>query len=446
MTTSPSFPRRILLAAAAVCAFCTGVSAATVDERPAYYVEWLGASGTQNLDTEYVFKTDPRVETTMMLLSNADKDVAGMPAANASCFIIDYKDSAKTIYYRYHASGSTAISYPDSILNQWADVVWGSEVRQNGMLLKTFATQNFSDNTASFHLFYARTGMNGLRFQRVRMYDGGTLVRDLHPAVMANGTPCMYDSVTDKCYLNTGTGTFSVGDRVTSSLTVEASPYAVGAVTPPYGFHEKEMTFGLATNCTAPATVAADGFSAICAGYRFYRWSPDDDDWALESSGAGNTFSFTPDLNDAKIVWLWNVAADLALSVDGAPSSGANSITFPVVVHGLGSSPSPAVVKAVWGYAAGRPRLHEHPLHRLRTRSGVRHAHPSPARDGLLRQAHPRIAGHGRRQRGDRRRLRRDGAVERHPADSGALADLLHLGGQELGEGHLGRAGGDGLA
>lgn len=115
MKTTPPFLRRILLATAVVCAFCTGSSAATVDERPAYYVEWLGASGTQNLDTEYVFKTDPRVETTMMLLSGADKDVAGTPAANSSCFIIDYKDSAKTIYYRYHASGYTAVSYPDSI-------------------------------------------------------------------------------------------------------------------------------------------------------------------------------------------------------------------------------------------------------------------------------------------------------------------------------------------
>jgi hypothetical protein len=316
--------------------------------RPAYYVEWLGSSGTQKIDTEYVFKTDPRVETTMMLTSNADKDVAGTTTANASCFIIDYKDSAKTLYYRYHASGYTSVTYPASILNQWVEVVWGSEVRHNGTLLKTFATQNFSDNTAKFYLFFGRSGAS-VRFKRVRMYDGNVLVRDFRPAVRSDGTPCMYDSVTDKCYLNAGTGTFSVGNRVSSSLTVEGAPYAAGVVSPTYGFHENEMTAGTATNCSAPATLTAEGFSASCAGYRLYRWSENDQDWALESTGADNALSFTPTTADAKIVWLWNIAADLAVSLDGAPSAGANSITVPVVVRGLGNPARPATLSLAYG-------------------------------------------------------------------------------------------------
>ena len=45
MKTTPSFPHRILLAATAVCAFCTGASAPSVAERPAYFVEWLGSIG-----------------------------------------------------------------------------------------------------------------------------------------------------------------------------------------------------------------------------------------------------------------------------------------------------------------------------------------------------------------------------------------------------------------
>ena len=143
----------VSIAAAAVCALCRSASATSVAERPAYFVEWLGSSGTQKIDTEYVFTTDPRVETTMMLTSNADKDVAGTPTANASCFIIDYKDSAKTLYYRYHASGYATVTYPASILNQWVEVAWGSEVRHNGTLLKTLATQNFSVNKAKFYLF-----------------------------------------------------------------------------------------------------------------------------------------------------------------------------------------------------------------------------------------------------------------------------------------------------
>ena len=203
--------RTTTIIAAAAFALCRSAYATHVDERPAYFVEWLGGDGNQQLDTEYVFKVSPRVETSMMLLSNADKDVAGTPTANASCFIIDYKDAGKIIYYRYHNKDYTSVTYPSSILNQWVDVSWGSNVCHNGTVLKPFAPKDFSDNTATFRLFYARHGMPGLRFKRVQMYDGDDLVRDLWPAVRANGTPCMYDSVTDKCYLNTRTGTFSVG-------------------------------------------------------------------------------------------------------------------------------------------------------------------------------------------------------------------------------------------
>ena len=340
----------VSIAAAAACALCRSVSATSVAERPAYFVEWLGSSGTQKIDTEYVFTTDPRVETTMMLTSNADRDVAGTSTANASCFIIDYNDAGKIIYYRYHAASYTAVTYPASILNQWVEAVWGSEVRHNGTVLKPLATQNFSDNTASFQLFYGRNGMTG-RLKGVRMYDGNVLVRDFEPAVMSDGTPCMYDRVTDKCYLNSGTGTFSTGDPVFSSLTVEGSPFAVGVVSPPYGFHENELLVGTATNCSAPATVTAEGLSATCAGYRLYRWSENDANWALESSGAGNALSLAVTAADARLVWLWDVAADLAVSLDGAPSAEANSATIPVFVRGLGSPASPATLKLVYGFS-----------------------------------------------------------------------------------------------
>ena len=65
----------LTLALAAVFSLCPPAGATTVNEPPAYFVEWLGGDGNQQLDTEYIFKTDPRVETTMMLLSTADNDV-----------------------------------------------------------------------------------------------------------------------------------------------------------------------------------------------------------------------------------------------------------------------------------------------------------------------------------------------------------------------------------
>ena len=186
-----------------------------------------------------------------------------------------------------------------------------------------------------------------------KAYQNTDLVRDMRPAQrISDDVAGLYDLVTGVFYPSATSTPFIAGPRLNSSLTVEGVPYAVGAVAPAYGLHEQSMVLDVATNCSAPATVAADGFSAVCAGYRFYRWSPDDDDWALESSGAGNSFSFTPNVSDAKVVWLWNIVADLAIDLDGDPSVTCNSVMLPVSVGGLGANGAPADLKVAWGYTA----------------------------------------------------------------------------------------------
>ena len=231
-------------AAAVAAALCSTIAVgAVIDAKPDHFVEWLGSDGNQQIDTGYVFKTDPRVETTMMLLSDGDKDVAGMPGTSATCFIVDYKDSAKLIYYRYGATGSTNVTYPESIVDSWVDVVWGKTVSHNGVELATMPDKVFSSNTAKFFIFYARSGMPGVRFKEFKMFDGNELVRDFKPAVMEDGTACMYDTVTQKCYTNNKTGTFSVGPAVYDkdfyditiaeaehgSVTASPAPYAAGS-------------------------------------------------------------------------------------------------------------------------------------------------------------------------------------------------------------------------
>ncbi|MBQ6248153.1 MAG: hypothetical protein IJK04_14875, partial [Kiritimatiellae bacterium] len=179
-----------------------------------------------------------------------------------------------------------------------------------------------------------------------KAYMNDIPVRDMRPALRTSDNVAgLYDFVEGVFYPSATTMAFVAGPLSKSSLTVEGSPYAIGVASPAYGLHERAMSLGVATNCSAPASVTGDGLSAVCAGYRLYRWSPSEADWTLESSGLENAFSFTPDSQDAKVVWLWNVVADLAVAIDGAPSATENAIDIPVAVSGLGVSGAPADLK-----------------------------------------------------------------------------------------------------
>ena len=94
-----------LFAAATLLALCQTASATHVDERPAYFVEWIHGNGTPQLDTEYVFKAEPRIEASLALMSNtraytfvAGSAVSGTPYLTVNYCVADLKGVQHTYY------------------------------------------------------------------------------------------------------------------------------------------------------------------------------------------------------------------------------------------------------------------------------------------------------------------------------------------------------------
>ena len=159
-------------------------------------VEYLTSVGAGSVfDTGYVFTNKPLVKTTAMILSNGDADIAGTAVAQGGCFIVDYWDARKTLYYRYSSSGSTAMGYTESVLNRWVDYEWGETIKHDGVLVGSVPSYDFSSNTQTFQLFGGRTCLL-CSIKAVEMYDGDELVRHYIPCFEhASRRAGMYDAV-----------------------------------------------------------------------------------------------------------------------------------------------------------------------------------------------------------------------------------------------------------
>lgn len=75
------------------------------------------------------------------------------------------------------------------------------------------SVRTFNQTTQTMKVFfsgYGSTYSNG-KLYYLKIYDGGTLLRDYIPVLDGNGVPCLYDKVSQTFYYNQGTGTFLYG-------------------------------------------------------------------------------------------------------------------------------------------------------------------------------------------------------------------------------------------
>lgn len=176
-------------------------------------VEYIETTGTQYINTGYVIKTKPKIETEIMLRTTEDRDIMGTPSAENGCFIIDYSDAQKSIWYRYSTSSAKILSYTTAIANVWTKTVWGQDIYHEDKKIGSANTGwDFSTNTKSFYIGKGRSNTSA-RFKEVKLYDNDVLVRDMIPCYRRlDGVIGMYDIVSNVFYTNAGTGTFRKGD------------------------------------------------------------------------------------------------------------------------------------------------------------------------------------------------------------------------------------------
>ena len=176
-------------------------------------VKYLKSTGVQYIDTEYVYKISPKIESYYSLDTTDDRDVFGVDSASNTCFIVDFGVYG-ILYYRYGSSSSTQIhgvSRANSGFFKWS---FSKDVYCNdNLILSGSGNFNFASNSKSLYLFRGRTYAIA-SIGKTKIYDNDILVRDFIPTLDKNGVPCMYDNITQKNYYNKGTSNdFIVGPK-----------------------------------------------------------------------------------------------------------------------------------------------------------------------------------------------------------------------------------------
>lgn len=137
--------------------------------------------------------------------------------------ILTSNSGSRDLYwYQYsintQAAGSSSIaSDTDCVVELGPSVATqnGSNVSMIQSVLNTAC-----DDNKYYPFFIGNGNAKGrtLRFYYVEIYEWDKLIRDLRPCLSTepghNGEPALYDMVTNKYYYNSGTGTFSVGNKI----------------------------------------------------------------------------------------------------------------------------------------------------------------------------------------------------------------------------------------
>lgn len=304
--------------AAASGAFSVGIVDA---QKPGYHrLAYLESTGTQFIDTGYVFKNHPKVEARVMVTDNQDRDIMGTAKADPGCFIIDYKNGSNISYYRYSSTSSQPISWsaPEKGIGTWKDCSWSDEVWHGDLKMGTVASYDFSANTQTFRIFKGRETGNSpgmLRIAWVKLYDGDELVRDYIPA-MVEGKIGLWNKLDGSLAENDGTGDFVVGPLIPAEpgdftfLEVTGSPAAIGTTDPGYG--RFTIRPGDARICRAPTQVEKDGVRATLQGWTLFY------DGAYQGEGPEAETEVTAGPGVTTLQWRWT--SEFYLTTTNSPN------------------------------------------------------------------------------------------------------------------------------
>lgn len=133
-------------------------------------------------------------------------------------------NSGSTDLYWYQYSINTQAAGSSSIASDTDCVVelGPSVATQNGSNVSMIQSvlNTACDDNKYYPFFIGNGNAKGrtLRFYYVEIYEWDKLIRDLRPCLSTepghNGEPALYDMVTNKYYYNSGTETFSVGNKI----------------------------------------------------------------------------------------------------------------------------------------------------------------------------------------------------------------------------------------
>lgn len=181
-------------------------------------LKYIESTGVEAIDTGVIASDDITINCDFSALVFND---------NRNYIIGVFKQSSST-------ANRTQFSYSSSSLFGWGDgFEFSSSLTLNtnkhnltmnktsftfdGNKVYTVSSHTFDSSADTIYLFGCHNGsvtLNGVRIYACKIFNNGTLVRNLIPSKNASGVAGMYDTVTKTFLTNVGTGAFVAGPEV----------------------------------------------------------------------------------------------------------------------------------------------------------------------------------------------------------------------------------------
>ena len=177
------------------------------------------------IDLNYIVKTDPSVIITMNIKNDLDRDIMGFYNNTVPSFIINPAPGSKRWYNRYYTTSGLDFTSMPPILGEKATWEFGNINKKNDNIIHIRYTEtsgiDWSTNTQTFYLFGARNVHADVIIYDFKLYDGGTLVRNLIPCYRkSDNEPGMYDTITGTFFVNQYNGEFICGPAVGCTIPI----------------------------------------------------------------------------------------------------------------------------------------------------------------------------------------------------------------------------------
>lgn len=183
-------------------------------------LEYIRTTGTQYINTGYVYKQIPTAEIDYATEEHKNTEIFGWGAKEPYSFLAndDTGGYDNRLDLWDGAYWNTTISNIPNIVRSRNKIMFAKngtafDILQNGIWVGSVTNANsFASNTYPARVFSGRETANHKgRLYGAKLWDNGTLVRNLVPCKLANGAIGVYDTVNCKFYGNAGSGSFIAG-------------------------------------------------------------------------------------------------------------------------------------------------------------------------------------------------------------------------------------------
>lgn len=196
---------------------------------PASYPDWLEATGTQYIDTQYELLDTDTVEIEFALTDTSQSTTACLCGRGS---LISSSPVNGTLYDLYRANGTkyaqwgsgrgqketTTLNTPDLLKHTLKDTRSIKTITFDGTDI-TYTRYSYADYLfAEKYTDLTTSTIEASHFIKAKIYSfkvtdaSNNVVLDLVPVVDTNGDVGMYDSVSGTIFYNAGTGTFLYGN------------------------------------------------------------------------------------------------------------------------------------------------------------------------------------------------------------------------------------------